>query len=78
LIDDSLREEPAVLVEGGKMVLNRYPISDPFLQNRNMENIMNLGLRREGQLVCYRTNPLDNSVRAIELRRELQITPLVN
>jgi hypothetical protein len=78
LIDDSLREEPAVLVEGGKMVLNRYPISNPFLQNRNMENIMNLGLRGESQLVCYRTNPLDNSVRAIELRRKLQITPLVN
>jgi len=39
---------------------------------------MNLGLRGESQLGCYRTNPLDNSVRAIELRRKLQITPLVN
>jgi hypothetical protein len=76
LIDDSLREKPAVLVEGGKMVLNRYPISDPFRQNKNMENIMNLGLRGESQLVCYRTNPLDNSVRAIELRRKFRLPRL--
>jgi hypothetical protein len=53
LINDSLREELAVLVESGKVVLNQYPIPNPFLQNRNMENIMDLSLKRKSQLVCY-------------------------
>jgi hypothetical protein len=33
VVDDSLGNELAVLMESRKMVLNWYPIPDPFLQN---------------------------------------------
>jgi len=77
-LKDGLGNESAVIGNERKMVLNRDPISHPFLENRDMEHIMNFCLRRKGQLVGDGTKLLDNPLRTIEFWGEFMITVPMN
>jgi hypothetical protein len=67
-LKDGLGIQPAVFGNKREVVLNRDPNAHPFLENRDMEYIMNFRLWRKGQPASNWTDLLDNLVRTIEFR----------